>query len=216
MTTENIIAAHTGLIYEIARRYFYGVEREDLFQAGVVGILKAYKNYKESSAAKFSSYAFKSIFGEMYKLVMQKQLKVSKDYLKLYKLIETTRYSLAQKLGHIPTDKEVALFLEKDIWEIEEAIMAGSVIVSSLDKASLEDRSIYETVPMEQSLSLEERLMLSEGLEQLSDEERTIIEYRYFEDLTQSEVARKLKKNQTMISRCESKVMNKMREFYAA
>lgn len=210
-----IVKENMGLLYRIAN-HFYGVEKEDLIQAGALAMVSAYRNFKDDGTTKFSTYAFKSIFGEMFKLASQKQIKVSKDYLKLNKAIETARYSLAQKYGYIPSNEELALFLEKDVREIEEAIVAGSIIVSSLDKANDDDRSIYETVAYEETISLEDRLVLNEGLEQLTEEERKIIEYRYFEDMTQSEVARKLKKNQVMISRYEKRVIDKIREFYAA
>lgn len=216
MTTEDLIASNTGLIYKIANDYFYGVEREDLFQAGAVGVLKAYENYKKDGITKFSSYAYPFIFGEMYTLAMQKQIKISKDYLKLYKSIEMARYSLAQKWGFIPNNEQLALYLEKDINEIETAILAGSVMVSSLDKAGDEDRSLYETIASEQVMSWDDQIAIQEGLAQLSEEERQIIKYRYFEDMTQSEVARKLKKTQVMVSRYEKKGIDKMREYYAA
>ena len=216
MTTEDLIASNTGLIYKIANDYFYGVEREDLFQAGAVGVLKAYENYKKDGTTKFSSYAYPFIFGEMYTLAMQKQIKISKDYLKLYKSIEMARYSLAQKWGFIPNNEQLALYLEKDINEIETAILAGSVMVSSLDKAGDEERSLYETIASEQVMSWDDQIAIQEGLAQLSEEERQIIKYRYFEDMTQSEVARKLKKTQVMVSRYEKKGIDKMREYYAA
>ena len=215
MTTEQIIEKNMGLIYKIANQSFYGVEKEDLYQAGVLGILKAIKNYQPNSEAKFSSYAFKSIFGEMYQLAMQKQIKIKKDYLRLYKSLETTRYALAQKWGKIPTNEELALYLEMDPYEIEQAIVAGTIMVSSLDKQSENERSLYETIPENESLSLEDRLTIKEGLEQLNEEERQILEYRYMQDMTQSEVARKLKKTQVMVSRYEKKGIDKIREYYA-
>ena len=215
MTSEQIIKENTGLIYKIANHYFYGIEREDLYQAGVLGILKAMKNYQESSVAKFSSYAFKSIFGEMYQLAMQKQIKVNPNYLRLYKSIETSRYSLAQKWGRIPTNTELALFLEMDIHELEQAIIAGSIMVSSLDNHNTEDRSLYETIPTKEPISIEDKLLIQEGLEQLNEEERQILKYRYLQDMTQSEVARKLKKTQVMVSRYEKKGIDKIREYYS-
>ncbi len=214
MTSLDIVEANSGLIYRIMNEHFYGVEREDLFQAGALGILKAYKNYQKNGTTKFSSYAYMSIFGEMYDLAMQRQIKISKDYLRLYKAIETARYTLAQKWHRIPTNEELALFLEKDVTDIETAIMASTIMISSLDKGSSEDRSIYETIPKEENMSLDDRIAIKEGLETLSEEERQIIVYHYLEDMTQSEIARKLNKTQVMVSRQEKKGLDKMRAFY--
>lgn len=216
MTKEEAYETNVGLIYSIMNDNFYGAEREDLFQQGVIGLLNAYDNYKNDGTAEFSSYAYLYIFGEMCKFAKQKQIKVSKSYLELYKAIETVRYSLAQKKGYIPTNEEIALFLEKDVKDIEQAILAGSIMVSSLDKGEADERSIYETIAQEEAISLEDRLTINEGLEQLTEEERKIIEYRYFEDMTQSEVARVLKKNQAKISRSEKKSIDKIREYYAS
>ena len=162
MTTNDIIEANTGLIYSIMNENFYGVDREDLFQQGVVGLLKAYKNYHQDGNVKFSTYAFSAIFGEMYQFAVQKQIKVSKDYLRLYKNIETSRYSLAQKWGYIPSNEELAIFLEEDINKIEQAIYAGSIIVNSLDMGTTEDRSIYETIPKEEAMSMDDKMIMNE------------------------------------------------------
>lgn len=213
MTDQDIVQANAGLIYKIMNERFYGVEREDLFQAGAVGVLKAYKSYQKNGTTKFSTYAYMSIFGEMYKYAAQKQIKVSRDYLRFYRSIETYRYSLAQKRGYIPSNEELAMELGVDVREIEEAILASTITVGSLDKGTEEDRSIYETIPSEETISWDDKLALYEGLEILSDEERAIIESRYFEDMTQSEVARKLNKTQVMVSRYEKRSLDKMRAF---
>ncbi len=213
MTPEKIIQVNTGLIYKIANQYFYGIEKEDLFQAGALGILNAYQNYQKNGTTKFSTYAFSYIFGEMYKLATQKQIKVSKDLLSLYKLIEKTRYALAQKENRIVTNEEIAAFLEKDIRDINQAIQAGNIIVASLDKEGDDNRSIYESVAHEESISLDDKIIIQDSLDTLDQEEKNIIKYRYFRDLTQSEVARKLKMTQVMVSRYEKKGINKMSNY---
>lgn len=186
MTDQDIVQANVGLIYRIINERFYGCDREDLFQEGAKGVLKAYKNYRKDGNTKFSTYAYMSIFGEMYKYAAQKQIKVSRDYLRFYRSIETYRYSLAQKWGRIPTNEELAKELGVDVRTIEEAILASTITVGSLDKGTDEDRSIYETIPSEETISWDDKLALYEGLEILSDEEREIIEIIYFEDMTHS------------------------------
>ncbi len=216
MSIEDLIKNHTGLIYKIANQYFYGVEKEDLFQSGVIGLLNAYKNYQKNASVKFSSYAFKYIFGEMYNLAMQKQIKISRDYLKLYHTIEKARYTIVQKKGMFPTNEELSIFLNIPLEELEHALYVGSITVSSLDKSSKEERSFYETIAEEEKMPIEDKIVLLESIEKLNEEERKIIEYRYFEDLTQTEIARKLKKTQVMVSRYEQKAKDKMREYIAS
>lgn len=214
MTDQDIVQANAGLIYKIINERFYGVEREDLFQEGAIGVLKAYKNYKKNGTTKFSTYAYMSIFGEMYQYATRKQIKVSRDYLRLYRSVENYRDSLAQKRGYMPSNEELAIELGVDVRTIEEAILASTITIGSLDKGTEEDRSIYETIPSEEKISWDDRIALDEGLGILSEEERAIIESRYFEDMTQSEVARKLNLTQVMVSRYEKKSLDKMRAFY--
>ena len=209
MNLNNLIKENEGLIFKITS-FFYGVEKEDLYQAGVLGLLKAYQNYKENENTKFSSYAYNYIYGEMYNLAHNKTLKINKDILKLYHNIEKTRYALAQKYGRIPSNSEVAKFLEMQEKDIEDAIMAGREIMS-LDAG--EDNSLYDNLKKEETTSLDDQILLKESMEELNKEEKEIIKARYFEDLTQSEVAKKLCMTQVMVSRYEKKCLNKMMAF---
>ncbi|MBR4231287.1 MAG: sigma-70 family RNA polymerase sigma factor [Bacilli bacterium] len=209
MQIEKLIEENQKLIYKIASS-FYNVDKDDLYQAGVLGLLKAIKKYKRGSNAKFSSYAYEYIYGEMYALVNNRNIKISKDILKLYKMIEKTRYALCQKNGYIPSDGQIADFLEIDEKKINEAIMAGKEIMS-LDVHEL--MPVYETIACEEKTSIDDQIILSEGLEKLSDDEKQIIKARYYEDMTQSEVAKKLAMTQVMVSRYEKKGLSKMQEY---
>lgn len=209
MTTNELIESHMGLIKKIASK-FYNMEKEDLIQVGVIGLLKAYQNFKDTSDAKFSTYAYPYIFGEMYQLVNQnRNIKVSKDLLKIYKLVEKTRYELAQRMNYIPSDEEVALFLELDINLVSEAICSAQVMMSLDDEAN--QLNLHEVIPDKKEVSPDLKLDLDESFKVLNREEEEIIRARYYEDLTQSEVARKLHMTQVMVSRYEKKSLEKMR-----
>lgn len=212
MTKEELIQNNLGLIYKIAK-FFYNVDKQDLIQAGCIGLIKAYDNYQKNGTTKFSTYAYEYVYGEMYALVNKnRDIKISRDILRLYKSIEKSRYMLAQKLGRIPSNEDLASFLEKDIKIIEEAILCGeALMMSSLDNQSDEDRSKYETISTPESISLDDRIDVMNSLEVLSDSEREIIKSRYFKDMTQSEIARKLNMTQVMVSRYEKKGLDKMR-----
>ena len=209
MTLDTLIKENEGLIFKIASS-FYGVEKDDLYQAGVLGILKAYQNYEKNEHTKFSSYAYNYIYGEMYMLAHNKTLKINKDILKLYHNIEKTRYALAQRLGRVPSNSEVAAFLEMSEKDIDDAIMAGRDIMS-LDSG--EDTNLYDNLRCEEKVDLDDQILLKESMEKLNDDEKKIIKARYFEDLTQSEVAKKLCMTQVMVSRYEKKSLDKMCAF---
>ena len=209
MNTNELIETHMGLIKNIASK-FYVADKQDLIQVGVIGLLKAYQNFKDTKMAKFSTYAYPYIFGEMYTLVnSNKNIKVSKDILKIYKLVEKTRYDLAQKQGYLPTTEEVALFLELDPGIVYEAVTSAQAMISLDDEAN--ELNLHEVIPDKKTTNIDLKLDLDDSFKVLSAEEQEIIKSRYYEDLTQSEVARKLNMTQVMVSRYEKKSLEKMR-----
>jgi len=207
---EKIIKDNEKMIWKLASR-FYGVDKNDLYQAGVVGLLKALKNYKKNSTTKFSTYAYEYVFGEMYVLASNKDIKISKDILQLYKKIEETRYILAQKLAKMPSNLELSKFLGISLDHIELACMSASSVLS-LDVDNEDSRNAYERVSSK-VVDLDTKLLVDDSFAVLNDDERNIIKSRYYEDLTQQEVARKLNMTQVMVSRYEKKGINKMRDY---
>lgn len=209
MTTNELISSNMGLIKKIASK-FYNMDKEDLIQVGVIGLLKAYQNFRDTSDAKFSTYAYSYIFGEMYQLAnSNRNWKVSKDLLKVYKLVEKTRYELAQRLSRIPSNQEVALFLELDPSLVEEATLSAQVMMSLDDEAN--ELNLHEVIPDKKDANCDIKLDLDDSFKVLDSCEKEIIKSRYFEDLTQSEVAKKLHMTQVMVSRYEKKSLEKMR-----
>lgn len=209
MIKEEIVLANMGLIKSVANK-FYNYDKEDLIQAGAKGLLKAYMNFKDNGTTQFSTYAYTYIFGEMYQLVnANRNIKVSRDLLKIYKSVEKTKYNLAQKLGRVPSYEEVALYLEQDVNKAYEAVMVAQAEMSLDDEAA--DINLHEVIPDKRQVNMDLKLDLDESFKVLSEEEQEIIRSRYFEDLTQSEVARKLNMTQVMVSRYEKKSLEKMR-----
>lgn len=209
MTTNELIEAHMGLIKKIANK-FYNASREDLIQVGVIGLLKAYQNYKDTKSAKFSTYAYPYIFGEMYQLVnSNKDIKVSKDLLKLYKVVEKTRYELAQRLNYVPTDMEVAQFLELDFNLVSEAVLCTQAMISLDDEAS--ELNLHEVIADQHTVNADLKIDIDDSFKVLDSCEKEIIKARYYDDLTQREVAKKLNMTQVMVSRYEKKSLEKMK-----
>lgn len=210
MNNERIIKENEKLIWKLAG-HFYGIDKSDLYQAGVVGLLKALKKYKPNGTTKFSTYAHDYIFGEMYLLASNRQIKISKDILRLYKKIETTRYTLAQKLAKIPSNLELAEFLGLSLDDIELACMSANTVMS-LDIEEEDTRCLYETTAA-QEFDADLKILVDDSFTVLNDDEKDIIKSRYYEDLTQQEVAKKLNMTQVMVSRYEKKGINKIREY---
>lgn len=204
---DTIIELHRKLIYKIASK-FHDIDKEDLFQSGVIGLIKAYNNYKPSETTKFTTYAYNYIFGEMYEFANNmRSIKLNKNILKLYKKIEQAKYLLAQKQGYYPNTSELALYLNIDESIISEIERATSTIMS-LDAES--ERPIYETISSPQDSINPTSIDLQDSLKTLTQEEQDIINYRYFKDFTQSETARILGMSQVTVSRYEKKSLSKM------
>lgn len=208
---ERIVEENAGLIWEISHQ-FYNIAPSDLYQAGALGVIKAYYNYQKNGETKFSTYAYKYIKGEMYNAAMNKTIKQSKDLLKILKLIEKGKAYLAQELMHEPSKQELANYLEIEIEQIDLALMSANNLIS-LDDDLSDNRNLYEVIGEEKTISVDDQILLKESMDQLGTLEQDIIKSRYFEDLTQSETASKLGITQVMVSRYEAKSLAKMREF---
>ena len=146
----------------------------------------------------------------MYVLANNKNIKISRDILNLYKKIESTRYILAQKLNKIPSNLELSEFLGLPLDDINMALNSANIIMS-LDSKIDDEKSIYESIGTKEDFDT--KILINDSLAVLNDSERNIIRSRYFDDLTQSEVAKKLNMTQVMVSRYEKKGINKMREY---
>ncbi len=201
---DQLIEENSLLIFSIAKR-FYNIDKEDLYQAGCLGLLKAYRNYRDTSV-KFSSYAYKYIFGEMYELSLKsRDIKLNKNYLKLYRSINIAKNTLAQSLNREVTLKDVSSYLEVDLSELE------YVSIMMEDMFSLDDE--YERIQIGVENNCDDLIMLEESLSTLDPLSSAVINYRFKEDLTQSEVADLLGISQVKVSRIEAKSKRQILEY---
>ena len=214
---EEVISSSSGLIYMIIKKYFNNYDREDLYQVGVIGVIKAYNNYKKNKNTKFSTYAYKYIYGEIYNYINNyKNIKVSKDYIKLYKKINTARSILAQELMKEPTTYELSSFLEIDPYIID-TVNNSMTKIDSLDRVLYnhgKEITIFDTISDNKDYYNIDYLLLNEEIDKLESPYKELIYLRYFEDKTQSEVASLLGMNQVEVSRTEKKTLKRIRNNY--
>lgn len=201
---EEVTKENERLIYGLANQ-FYGIEKEDLIQAGYLGLTKAYNNYDpKRSNAKFSTYAYGFIHGEMYEAATGNRLvRVRKPELKLYKGIIKTKELLESKYDREVSYEETCEFLKVDFSTFMSILNAMSASVS-IDNTELN---------VSNRDNLEDRLLLNESLETLSPLEKSVIEKRYMEDLSQQEAAKILNLSQVKVSRIEKQSKEKMKNF---
>ena len=212
---EEVINSTSKMIYMIINKYFKGYDKEDLYQVGVLGVIKAYDNYKKDHNTKFSTYAYTYIYGEIYTYTNNlKGLKLARENFSLYKKINEAKNILSQRLMKEPTIYELSSFLELD-YKLIENIINSMKNIDSLERAissDSKDLSLFDTISDEKDYYNIDYIMLNEEINNLPEPWNQIIKLRYFEDKTQSEVASILGMNQVEISRGEAKVLKKIRE----
>ncbi len=212
-----LIIENEGLIYKIINKYRNYFEIEDLYQVAVMGLIKASKTYNSEYGAKFTSYAYPFILGEVIKYINEyRNIKISKENAKLYSKILKAIEILSQKLMKIPSNYELSLFLEIDEKIIENVLMSNMTI-ESLDRIISQDGKDLELYNKFGycDKTIENYPLLSE-LEKLPPLERTIIEARYYENMSQSEVGQNLGMYQVEVSRREKKILSKLKDSIAA
>ena len=206
-----VLLENEKIVYSIINKYTYYFDYDDLYQVGMMGLMDAYDNYKSDKNTKFSSFAYFHVLGKVKEYIRKSNiLKVSRELVKLNSMIEKARDHLTQKLGYIPSDTDIALFLEIDIKQIEEAKEANN-LVASLDSENEEEVKIYDYVGYTESAYSEEILDLKTELANLNEYDRNLILKRYQEGLTQSEVSKELGINQVKVSRQEKQILTRLR-----
>lgn len=217
MTTEltTLINDNQNLIHSMTH-YFDGYNsKEDLFQVGAIGLINAYKKYDENLGVKFTTYAYPYILGEMKKYVREdKGIKISRDISKLNLKIEKATILLTQKLMREPTKQELSRYLEIPESYLIESLGAINVLQSIDEPINTYDgneMSLHETIGEKERTDLNSLIQLKDELNRLTPLERSIVQIRYINDLTQTETAQILGMNQVQISRSEKKILNKLR-----
>ena len=208
---EELIKECVPLVWKISKQ-FYGVDKNDLYQAGILGVIKAYQNYKNDGNTKFSTYAYNYIFGEMYLVSNNKEIKLNKDINRLIKMIEVGKNRLSQEILREPTNKELADYLEMPLEKLEQIMQYAKSFVR-IDEEKDNERSLHEVIKMDEDISLDDKIMINDGINTLDEVEQQIIKNRYFLDLTQSETAKSLGITQVMVSRYEQKSLKKLRQY---
>ena len=209
---ELFIAENLALVHSLCARFRgRGIEYEDLYQAGCVGLIKAANGFDESRGLQFSTYAVPVILGEVRRLFRDGgAVKVSRTLKELNLRITRERTHLETTLSREPTVGELAERLCVSAEEITEAISASQPTVS-LTYENDDGTEQLDIPTPDGTTQLDSRIMLDSAMMQLSDTERLIIRYRYYDYLTQNETAERLSMTQVQVSRAEKKILGKLR-----
>ena len=218
---EILIESNLGLVRSVVSKFLnIGYERDDLFQLGSIGLIKAIYKFDPKFNVKFSTYAVPMILGEIKRYLRDDgMIKVSRSLKQIAIKAKMQTEILTKKLGREPTIEELSKEVGVDKEDLVMALESNFSVeylhgviheeegspICLIDKISLKGENEEEKVI--------DNLLLKEVLGQLDKRERQIIMLRYFEDKTQSEIGEMLNISQVQVSRIEKKVLSKLKTY---
>jgi RNA polymerase sporulation-specific sigma factor len=216
---EQIVKENMGLIWSIVKKFNNrGCEAEDLFQIGAIGLLKCIDKFDLNYNVKFSTYAVPMIMGEIKRFLRDDGLiKVSRPLKEIALKARYAEDSLSKKNGRQPTISELACALEVTPEDLVMALDAGReveslyatvhqgegapvLLIDKLDQDATSDAGMIDKIALKQIIG------------KLKPKERQIIFLRYFQDKTQTEIARTVGVSQVQVSRIEKRILEMIRE----
>lgn len=217
---EVLIEQNLGLVHHIVKRFLNrGYEAEDLFQIGVIGLIKAIDKFNTSFEVKFSTYAVPLIAGEIKRFIRDDgMVKVSRTLKENGIRIKYAREKLNMQLNREPTLEEVAKEAELSTEEVVLAMEANIQVESIYQSVYQNDgNEIYMVDQLadkgkDEQESMINHLVVKQLIEGLPETEQRLIILRYYQDKTQTEVAKMLGISQVQVSRMEKKILLGLRE----
>lgn len=214
-----LVEENMGLVWCVVKRFYgRGVEAEDLFQIGSIGLMKAIDKFDFSFDVKFSSYAVPMIAGEIRRFLRDDgMIKVSRSLKELACKAYQAKGEMQESLGREPTLDELAEIVQAEKEELVMAMEATSEVESihkpiyekDGDGISFADRLADSTEQEEKILN---KMVVAKLLEDLPKEERQLLYLRYFANRTQAEIGKIMGVSQVQVSRLEKKILKQLRQ----
>ena len=219
LAAEQLIKENNGLVWSVVKKFSKrGYELDDLYQIGAIGLLKCIRKFDSSFDVKFSTYAIPMIVGEIKRFLRDDgMIKVSRPLKEMATKARYTTEVLTSRLGRQPTISELAAELQVSTEDLAVAMEAGMDVESLhatiyqgdgspiflIDKVAQTKDDSDKTVNI---------LALKQLIAGLKEKERQVIILRYFQDKTQTEVAKIVGVSQVQVSRIEKKVLGVLRD----
>lgn len=216
---EKLISDNLGLVWSIVRRFEHrGYEREELFQIGCIGLMKAIDKFETAFEVKLSTYAVPMIVGEIKRFLRDSSMmKVSRSLKENGWRVKKASDRLSQEYGRDATLQEISEEIGLSVEDIVEAMGANEEVASIYQPVYQSDDSEIYLVDqvsggkIPKTEELVDHLLLEQLLGELDEKEKELIELRYFKEMTQVQVAAKLGVSQVQVSRMERRILLRMR-----
>ncbi|WP_294412145.1 sigma-70 family RNA polymerase sigma factor [uncultured Ruminococcus sp.] len=209
---QPVAEENLGLVHLCANRFRgRGIEYDDLYSAGCIGLLKAVKAFDCGRGVKFSTYAVPVILGEIKRLFRDGgAIRVSRSLKELSMQLQRLCEDFRQREMREPTIAELSKLSGESEADVSEALCVSQPLLSLTSGDDDEGQTDIPTESPDESIT--DLLALRQIMAQLEPNDRALLELRYFKGLTQSKTAKALGMTQVQVSRREKKLLNYMRE----
>ena len=218
---DMLVLENMGLVYSISKRFRgRGYDMEDINQIGTIGLIKAIDKFDLSLELMFSTYAVPMIMGEIKRYIRDDGLiKISRSIKENNWKIKAAAEKISNTKGHEATVEEIA---QATGLSIEDVVVAG---IADREVDSIY-REIYQgdgssnyivdklaaSASETENESVLNKIMINEGIKELKEDERELIRMRYYEDMTQTDIAKIMGISQVQVSRLEKRILLRMRK----
>ena len=213
--SDRFIEENLGLVHLCANRFRNrGIEYDDLFSAGSIGLIKAADGFDTERGVKFSTYAVPVILGEIKRLFRDGgAVKVSRSVRELSLRLMHMKDDFRLKNGRDPTISELCEISGEDTDDVIEALNVSMPPFSLSDSRDDEEGGQIDIAVEAPDSEMTDILSLRQALSILDENDRQLLYLRYFKDMTQSDVAKRLDMTHVQVSRREKKLLMKLRGF---
>lgn len=215
VAASTLCVVNAPLVKSIIRHFRNrGVEYDDLFQIGSIGLIKAINNFSCDFNVRFSTYAVPMIIGEVKRFLRDD------GYIKISRSTKSMAYKISyyieeykNKNAKSPSIDEIAAAFNIEPQEAVFAIDSARLPISLYEKLDEEgSQTLMDKIPSKSDDDRIDKLTLKNVIDTLSERDKKIVLMRYYRDKTQTEVARELNVSQVQVSRLENKIIKKLRE----
>lgn len=217
---EIILEKNKGLIWNIVNKFNNrNTDKDDLFQLGSIGLIKCIKNFDLTYDVKFSTYAVPMIYGETRRFLRDDGIiKVSRTLKEISTKANRERENYIKNYNIEPDIKTLAKIVNVSVEELVSALDSSKIVESIDNEDNTENNfSIKDKLPsnINESELIINKIDLNTTMNKLSIEDRKVIQLRYFQDKTQTQVAKIMGISQVQVSRMEKKILLKMKKLLA-
>ncbi|MBR5236463.1 MAG: sigma-70 family RNA polymerase sigma factor [Clostridia bacterium] len=218
---DKIMDTYQYMTTILARRFVgKGLEYDDIYQSASIGLMNAVKRFDPSRGVRFSTFATPTILGEIKRLFRDKGncIRVPRRMYEIFSKANTLRNEELVRTGKTPSLEELSQALGFSVEQLAQAMFWGDnrTVHSFEQSIDDEDAILADCIGVEDDafLMIENHDFIESFIHSLPQREQQFIQYRFYEEMTQTEIAHLMHTSQMNISRLERKVLSHLRQFY--